>query len=546
MRILALVTAAALVLAPQTTPTAIGPARALLAQGDTAGARQLLLDITAAEPEHATAWLLLGLAEQRHGDLDAALAATETALALGGAGPTGDYRLAIVHGARGDLDGAFARLLEVKAANAYNLTNIALDPDAAALQDDPRWDSLFPDAAAFANPFVEPARILHDVRGEVANGQFGWIAREIGDVDGDGVQDFTTSAPTDGNGGTVFTYSSGTAKLLWQVHGEPNAQLGSGLEAAGDVNADGIPDVIAGAPTGNYALVLSGRDGEVIWRLNAEGENEGFGTQVGDVGDLNGDGHADVVVGAPTADRSGEDAGRVYVFSGRDGSVLWSADGQAPGERLGSTVAGGTVGGDSWIVGGADQGQTGGIAYLWKGLATDAAFRLDPLPSAVAVGGMFASIPGDVDGDGVAEMYVSDWGDSTSGPATGRIYVMSGATGEIVHTIAGENAGDGFGIGPADAGDVDGDGHADLIIGAWQYAGAAPSGGRAYLYSGRTGELLWQLTSHVMGETFAFDATGIGDVDGDGAVDFLFTSAWSSANGPRTGRVLIVAGPRLN
>jgi len=268
---------------------------------------------------------------------------------------------------------------------------------------------------------------------------------------------------------------------------------------------------------------------------------------VGDIGDLNGDGHAEVVVGAPTADHAGEDAGRVYIFSGVDGSVLWTADGSAPGERLGSTVAGGTVGGDSWIVGGADQGPGGGgIAYLWKGIAAEPAFRFTPLDSAVAFGGMFASVPGDVDGDGVAEMYVSDWGDSTEGPATGRIYVVSGATGKTVHTIAGEQPGNGFGIGPADAGDVDNDGHADLIVGAWQFAGAAPSGGKVYLYSGRTGELLWQLTSKVMGETFGFDATGIGDVDGDGAVDFLFTSAWSAVNGTRSGRVLIVAGPKMH
>jgi hypothetical protein len=111
--------------------------------------------------------------------------------------------------------------------------------------------------------------------------------------------------------------------------------------------------------------------------------------------------------------------------------------------------------------------------------------------------------------------------------------------------LSGEAAGDGFGIGPADAGDVDGDGQADLIVGAWQQGSAAPGGGKVYLYSGRTGELLWQVTGKVMGETFGFDATGIGDVDGDGAIDFLLTSAWSSVNGPRTGRVYILAGPQL-
>ena len=158
---------------------------------------------------------------------------------------------------------------------------------------------------------------------------------------------------------------------------------------------------------------------------------------------------------------------------------------------------------------------------------------------------MFASVPGDVDGDGIVDLYVSDWADGADGPRTGRIYVVSGADGSRLLDIAGEGPGDGFGIGAADAGDVDGDGRADLIVGAWQQDDAAPGGGKAYLYSGRDGRLLWSLTSRVMGETFGFDATGLGDVDGDGAVDFLLTSAWSSVNGPRTGRVFLIAGPRF-
>jgi hypothetical protein len=541
--LLALVSA---LLLTQATQPSVSAAQGLLAQGDVAGAADMLLKITVREPDNGQAWLALGVAQQRHGDLEEALTATERAVELGG-GVRADYRVGVVLGALGRTDAAFARLRAVRESGAFNLTNIAFDQDAAALREDARWSELFPDAAEYADPFIEPARILGEWAGEVRGGQFGWIAREIGDVDGDSIRDFTTSAPTDGKGGTVYGYSSRTGERLWEVSGEAGAQLGSGLEAAGDVDADGVPDVIAGAPAGNYALVIGGRDGRVIWRLDAAAENEGFGTQVGDVGDLDGDGHADVVIGAPTADHGGVDAGRVYVFSGKTGAILWTAEGSAAGERLGSTVAGGSLSGDSWIVGGADQGPgAGGVAYLWRGANDEPVVRYEPLESARAFGAMFASVPGDVDGDGVAEMYVSDWADATHGPQTGRIYVVSGATGATVHSIPGEAAGDGFGIGPADAGDVDHDGHADLIVGAWQHGGGAAGGGKAYLYSGRTGELLWQLTSKVMGETFAFDATGIGDVDGDGAIDFLFTSAWSSINGPRTGRVQIVAGPKLD
>ena len=103
-------------------------------------------------------------------------------------------------------------------------------------------------------------------------------------------------------------------------------------------------------------------------------------------------------------------------------------------------------------------------------------------------------------------------------------------------------SGDGFGIGVADAGDVDGDGHDDLIIGAWQHGAEAVSGGKVYLYGGADGSLRRTITSRVQGETFGFDATGIGDIDGDGVIDFLLTSAWSAINGGRSGRVLIVSG----
>ena len=108
-------------------------------------------------------------------------------------------------------------------------------------------------------------------------------------------------------------------------------------------------------------------------------------------------------------------------------------------------------------------------------------------------------------------------------------------------TLTGETAGEGFGIGPANAGDVNHDGHDDLIVGSWQYGAVTASGGRAYLYSGKDGALLRTYTGRIPGETFGFDAVGVGDIDGDGTIDFLITSAWSGIHGFHSGRMFVIS-----
>lgn len=503
-------------------------------------------------PSATAGRLVLGNAYRQKGDLEAALRAYQS---VTGPRPTklqAIFNAAGIQARQGKADDALRGLAELKATGAFDMDQVNGAPDFESLRTDTRLAGVRFQPQDFKDPFVEPVRVIHEWVSESKGDQFSWIARGIGDVDGDRVSDVVTSAPTFGAAGQpvgpgkVYLYSGRTGKQIWTVTGQAGETLGTGLEGAGDVNRDGVPDVIAGAPGGDRAYVYSGRDGAVLLTLAPTDSGESFGQSAAGAGDQNGDGYADLVVGAPSSRARGAGAGRAYVFSGRNGSVLKIFEGERAGDAFGSIVAGEKAGVRSPIsVGapGAGPNHRGRVS-VYLGLALVPTFVIEADETGAALGAMFTSIVGDVDGDKVPDVYATDYSNAANGPSTGRIYVYSGATGKPIRRLTGERAGDGFGIGSADVGDVNGDGFADLVVGAWQFSGAAQSGGKVYLYSGKDGALLRAITGKVAGETFGFDATGIGDVDGDGIVDLLLTSTWSNVKGFQSGRMFVIAGRR--
>ncbi len=534
---------------PQTSDQEVTAANAKIRASDFAGASAILEKVVASDPGNKAAWRYLGFAYMKQKKYVEARAAYSKLLALVPDAPQALYNTGVSYALEGNKEAAFEWLGRAKATGKLDMTQIQVDEDLKSLASDPRFAALLPKPADFADPFVasENVRLLREWDGEAQGDQYGWIARSLGDVDGDGVADFVTSAPSwAGSGkdaGRVYVYSTKTGKLLWKVDGAPAEELGTGVELAGDANKDGVPDVVAGAPGVGKAYIYSGNDGRVLVTLTAEAKTDTFGRHVTYAGDVDHDGHDDVLVGAPGNAAAGKDAGRAYLYSGKDGRRLATWTGEREGDSFGSTVAGYTRGKVTFLMVGAPAAgpKKTGRVYVYDGLSQKPRFILESDATGGALGYMFMSIPGDLDGDGVPDLYATDFANTVKGPSTGRAYAWSGKTGKNLLTLTGETQGEGFGIGPGPAGDVDGDGRPDLVIGAWQYAGAAVSGGRAYLYSGKDGKLLKTYTCRIPGDTFGFDAVGMGDTDGDGTVDLLITSAWSGIKGNHSGRVLLIS-----
>ncbi len=403
-------------------------------------------------------------------------------------------------------------------------------------------------------------QVIYTVYGDSPDDHLGHSVSGAGDVDGDGCDDVVAAAhKDDDNGsecGSLRVYSGKDASVLYTFYGDSAGDwLGYWVSKAGDANNDGFPDIIAGAPyddnagpDSGSARVYSGKNGATLHTLNADSAYDRFGWSVSGAGDVNADGFADLIVGAVYDHKTGSNSGSATVFSGKDGATLYVFAGDSAFDQLGYSVgAAGDVNNDGHddLVAGANRdddvapdcgmarvycGKTGSSLYSIYGDSTNDWFGY-------SVGGA-----GDVSGDGVPDIIVGAPYDDNVWTDCGSAWVFSGVGGTVLYVFYGESGLDTFGMPVSGAGDVNGDGRADLVVGMHQDDKKGTDCGGARVFSGMNGAVLFSCYGDSAYDRFGSSVSGAGDVDSDGFADFMAGAGWDDDNGTESGSARVFRG----
>jgi hypothetical protein len=398
---------------------------------------------------------------------------------------------------------------------------------------------------------------------EEAYGQFGWAVSGAGDVNGDGYDDVIVGAlresPSDSpsEAGRAYVFSGATGSVLLTLvspNEEEDGQFGRAVSSAGDVNGDGYGDVIVGAHfespgsspfRAGRAYVFAGFTGDLLFTLISPNDEYGsgyFGWAVSNAGDLNSDGLEDVIVGAPR--ELFAPMGRAHVFSGATGNLMLTlvspdAEGGLFGCSVASTGDVNNDGCDDLLVGAYYDG-IGGRVYIFSGATGEALLSLaSPNEEIYGYFGFSVSAVGDLDNEGYLSVIAGAQGeDPGSSPNNaGRAYMFSGANGDLLFPLVSPSEEEHglFGFSVSGVGDMDNDGWPDVVVGAW---GENPypspeKAGRAYVFSGGTGNLIFTLVSPSEQDEghFGCSVSGAGDVNRDGYADIIIGARGENLGG---------------
>ena len=340
-------------------------------------------------------------------------------------------------------------------------------------------------------------------------------------MNNDGHADVVIGASNFSNGqageGRAFVFHGSPGGLAvspaWTAEGdEPVAGFGLAVATAGDVNGDSFDDVLISGPwwgddlepsEGRAFLFhgsASGLAATHAWTVEGNQVFAFLGSSCGTAGDVNGDGYADVIIGlhSYTGDLGGEGGARVYhgSASGLRTTPAWATEGDQFEAHFGNSVAtAGDVNGDGYadVIVGAhlfDNGEIdegGAFVYLGSssGLSTLPSWSIEADQAGAELGNSVASA-GDVDGDGFADVIVGAPLFDLSRIDEGRSLLYRGSAGGLASTAIrvreGNQARAYFGWSVATAGDVDGDGTSEVIVGAPGFDHGEAGEGRAYIF----------------------------------------------------------------
>ena len=430
--------------------------------------------------------------------------------------------------------------------------------------------------------------------GEYASDYSGGSVSSAGDVNGDGYDDILIG--TDGSDATYLIFGKATGWSMDTPLSQADASfIGaySSVSSAGDVNGDGYDDILirvsgndeGGTDAGQSYLILGKATG---WTMDTPlsqadasfiGENIGdfSGSSVSSAGDVNGDGYDDILIGASGNDEGGDAAGQSYLIFGKATGwemdiSLSQADASFIGENIGdfsgySVSSAGDVNGDGyddiliWAYGNDETyllfGKTTGLTMDTQLSQADASFIGE---YSYDYSGSSASSAGDVNGDGYDDIIIGAYGNDGRGYDAGQSYLIFGkATGWTMDTplsqvdasFIGEYAGDESGYSVSSAGDVDGDGYDDIIIGADRNDEGGGEAGQSYLIFGKaTGwtmdTLLTQADASFIGENVGdysgCSVSSAGDVNGDGYDDIIIGANRNGEGGYAAGQSYLIMG----
>ncbi len=412
--------------------------------------------------------------------------------------------------------------------------------------------------------------------------QMGLSVAGAGDVNADGYDDVIVGAPTFDDGqvgeGAAFVYYGSIDGLVTNTYhllqkDQANSYFGGSVAGAGDVNGDGFDDVLVGAKEftlgeSNEGVVFiylgsaMGINTKIItWVVQSNKASSDFGFTVAGAGDINRDGYADFLVGAPLY----TNAGNVFVYYGSQQPPTNPVNipGPQPNSHFGEAVASaGDVNGDgyadiiagAWATNYAEQGE--GAAYIYHG--SSGAFNINPTKileknQIDANFGYAVASAGDVNGDGYSDVIVGaryfDNGEFNEGAAF-VYYGTIGGINDVTPTPTSLEANVGgayFGASLSCAGDVNGDGYSDVIVGSYNLSNGQNSEGKAYVFHGSPNGVKttnsFSIESDESGANMGRAVSGAGDVNGDGFSDIIVgTSAFNNAQYVDAGKATVFYG----